>query len=343
MPDYPGGRDGRVQWPTAPHLSAVVIAADPPRDADGWIVRIRAVRCRCAALVLPARSEDVAIGSDLDARALSARAVDCRGAVSRSFLSQQAFTLIAYLTPFSDRERTFLGWKGWCVVARRRRRRRNSNEGLLLAIGGLFLAAAVLSWTGRFVAAHATAIILTAVALVAAAAVTGVLVIRARMRQAARQAERDRNIAVTDAMSGPQFEQYVARLMRRDGLRRVQVCGGSGDLGADITAYTDDGRKVVVQCKRYAGSVGDPHVQKFNGTARPIHSADIPVLVTTGRPTSKARQLGQRCGIVLIDRDTLAVWATDRVLPVSLAPRSKPGRSATTRPAEQPRLESGMS
>jgi restriction system protein len=225
-------------------------------------------------------------------------------------------------------------------VARRRRRRKNSNDGLLLLIGTVFLGAAVLDWAPRFIAAHATAIILAAVALVAVVIVVGALVIRARLRQAAQQAERDRNIAVTDAMTGPLFEQYVARLMRRDGLRRVQVCGGSGDLGADITAHTGDGRKVVVQCKRYAGSVGDPHVQKFNGTAWQIHGADVALLVTTGRPTVKARQLAQRCGIVLVDRDGLAAWATDRILPAALSAPAKSARSATAPTSEQLRLES---
>jgi restriction system protein len=184
-------------------------------------------------------------------------------------------------------------------------------------IGVVILAGAVLSWAKRFVAAHATALVVAAVVTIALTAAVGALVIRARLRQTARQAERDRNIAVTNGMTGPQFEQYVARLMRRDGLRRVQVCGGSGDLGADITAYTSDGRKVVVQCKCYTGPLGDPHVQKFNGTAWQIHGADVALLITTGRPTGKARQLAQRCGIVLVDRDALAAWATDRVPPTA--------------------------
>src|SRR5436190_700115 len=154
-----------------------------------------------------------------------------------------------------------LGWSGsllvprWTgegkrcgrVARRRRRRRKTGYDGLMLAIGVLFLAGAVLSWANRFVAVHATAIMVAGVVAVALAVLAAVLVIRVRLRQAARQAERDRNVAVTDAMTGPQFEQYVARLMRRDGLRRVQVCGGSGDLGADVTGYTGDGRKVGVQ------------------------------------------------------------------------------------------------
>jgi restriction system protein len=142
-------------------------------------------------------------------------------------------------------------------------------------------------------------------------------------------------LSVDDADRVALTEPDVARLMSRDGLRRVQVCGGSGDLGADVTAYTEDGRKVVVQCKRYAGSVGDPHVQKFNGTARQIHGADVALLVTTGRPTVKARQLAQRCGIVLVDRDALAAWATDRILPAALSAPAKPARSTGAPTAER--------
>ncbi|GAA4172242.1 hypothetical protein GCM10022251_68710 [Phytohabitans flavus] len=217
-------------------------------------------------------------------------------------------------------------------MVRRRRRRRKGNQSALLLVGVGFLAAAVaLSWGRDFAATHATAIVVVAVAALLLAAAAAVLSVVARRRQAARQAQRDRNIAVTDAMTGPQFEQYVARLLRRDGLRRVHVSGGPGDLGADITAYTADGRRVVVQCKRYAGSVGDPHVQKFNGTAWHIHKADVALLVTTGRLTVKAKQLAQRCRIVLVDRAALATWATDGLPPAVLSTSTKPPRSAAAR------------
>jgi restriction system protein len=210
-------------------------------------------------------------------------------------------------------------------VARRKRRGKRGHDGYLLLTGVVLGGAAVTAAatrTARFVTAHATAIVAAAVIVAALGAVAGALVLRARLRRVARQARRDRDIAVTDSMTGAQFEEYVARLMRRDGLRRVQVCGGSGDLGADITAYTGDGRRVVAQCKRYAGSVGDPHVQRFNGTAWQIHRADVALLVTTGRPTVNARRLAQRCGIVVVDRAALAAWATDGLLPATLTPTS---------------------
>ncbi|MEU0830663.1 restriction endonuclease [Streptomyces sp. NPDC005969] len=59
-------------------------------------------------------------------------------------------------------------------------------------------------------------------------------------------------MASIDAMNWREFEQHIAGLLRRDDCTDVQVHGGSGDRGADITAYTADGRRLVVQCKNFA-------------------------------------------------------------------------------------------
>ena len=123
-----------------------------------------------------------------------------------------------------------------------RRRRRNARYGaLLLLISGL-LALALLQWLLQLVAAHSMPAFLAAMVTLGFVIAMTVLAIRVRRERYRRQAELDRNVAVTDGMSGPQFEQYIARLMRRDGLNRVEVCGGSGDLGADVTAYTSGTR-----------------------------------------------------------------------------------------------------
>jgi hypothetical protein len=34
-----------------------------------------------------------------------------------------------------------------------------------------------------------------------------------------------------------------------------------------------------LQCKQYANPVGSGHVQKVNGTARPHHGADLPIMI----------------------------------------------------------------
>ncbi len=70
-----------------------------------------------------------------------------------------------------------------------------------------------------------------------------------------------------------------------------------------------------MQCKRYRGNLGSPHVQRFAGTARDIHRADIALLVTTGRPTVQAREVARRCRITLVDRPALAQWVGTLVPP----------------------------
>jgi restriction system protein len=178
-------------------------------------------------------------------------------------------------------------------------------------------AAAALAWllyeAWMYARAHPVAVGGGATAVAVAGGGVGWLVVRRRRLPM-------RSVAGIDAMTGPQFEQYVAGLMRRTGFRAVQVTGRTADLGADITASTADGRRVVVQCKRYAGSVGSPHVQRLNGTAWTIHRADVTLLVTTGRLTVSARDLAGRCGITVIDRAALAAWVASNTAPIP-APR----------------------
>ena len=92
-------------------------------------------------------------------------------------------------------------------------------------------------------------------------------------------------MAEIDALSWQDFEKYVADLCRRDDCTQVVVSGKSGDLGADVVGYLADGRKLVVQVKKYAPerSVSSQDMQKFVGTARPEHGADVALFVTTCR------------------------------------------------------------
>jgi restriction system protein len=57
-------------------------------------------------------------------------------------------------------------------------------------------------------------------------------------------------------------------------------------------------------------------VQRFAGTARDIHRADVALLVTTGRPTEQAREVARRCRIMLVDRAALARWVSTQALPL---------------------------
>jgi restriction system protein len=143
-----------------------------------------------------------------------------------------------------------------------------------------------------------------------------------------REAELTRSIRGVDAMTGPQFEQFVAALMRRTGFAHVQVSGGAGDLGADITALVPDGH-LVVQCKRYRTGrpVGSADVQKLAGTARELHRAELAAIVTSSHFTRPAVEIAARLRIALVDREALAAWATDDLRPPALyRPATPPTR-----------------
>ncbi|MFG3345793.1 restriction endonuclease [Streptomyces sp. NPDC048018] len=106
------------------------------------------------------------------------------------------------------------------------------------------------------------------------------------------------------------FEHTVAALCVRDGCAAVEVVGGAGDLGADVLATTADGRRVVLQCKRYAPDhrVGSPDLQRFGGTCYTVHGADVAVLVTTSSFTDPALEYAASCGILCVDGTALDAW-----------------------------------
>jgi restriction system protein len=78
---------------------------------------------------------------------------------------------------------------------------------------------------------------------------------------------------------------------------------GSGDQGIDIIA-TKDGVVVVLQCKRYSGSVGNKAVQEVLGGKEMI-KANHAAVVTNSTYTKSARQLAANSGVMLIHFDQL--------------------------------------
>lgn len=112
-------------------------------------------------------------------------------------------------------------------------------------------------------------------------------------------------------MDADAFERAVAALCERDGCTEVTVVGGAGDLGADVVAIAPDGRRVVIQCKRYGpvNKVGSQDLQRFGGTCFAVHDADAAAIVTTGEFTRPAEEYAEQCGIVCFDHTALGGWA----------------------------------
>ncbi len=127
---------------------------------------------------------------------------------------------------------------------------------------------------------------------------------------------RERSMAEVDAMTWQRFELYVAELCRRDGCTQVVVSGKSGDLGADVTGLMPDGRRLVIQCKHYAAhrTVSSGDMQKFLGTAKAEHGADVAAFVTTADFTRAARALAVKHGILALHRNLLGAWVRGATL-----------------------------
>ncbi|MGW8450167.1 restriction endonuclease [Streptomyces niveus] len=195
------------------------------------------------------------------------------------------------------------------------RRRRRANDRLIVLVVAAALAVALLVAVVNWLVGHWWILV-----------VIGALAVLAgggwfhQRRQAARwEAVRVRGLRYgldqLDALHHSQFEDAVRELMRRDGCPNAVRVGGGGDLGADVTATDPYGRRWVIQCKhRRAGlsgsAVGTPDLQVLNGTARQIHGADVAVIVTNGRVTAPAVAFAEQQRLHVVDRHTLAAWAS---------------------------------
>jgi len=131
-------------------------------------------------------------------------------------------------------------------------------------------------------------------------------------RQQEIQVAQSREVARYHAMSPKEFEHALAFLCQRDGCASSQVVGGAGDLGADVIAAAPDGRKIVLQAKRYGPTtkVTGPDLQKFGGTCFTVHNAQIAAVVTTSTFTKQAISYASHAGIRLFDEHRLAAWAS---------------------------------
>jgi restriction system protein len=116
-----------------------------------------------------------------------------------------------------------------------------------------------------------------------------------------------------------EFEELIGDLLRESGYTQVRRVGGSGDLAADLIATDSQGRKVIVQCKRYSPekTVGTPDLQKFIGMLIVEHKADFGIFVTTSSFSQKAIEKAKEWQDVLqlVDGNLLVKWLQNASLP----------------------------
>jgi HJR/Mrr/RecB family endonuclease len=109
----------------------------------------------------------------------------------------------------------------------------------------------------------------------------------------------------SSSMSGREFEDFVAELLRAAGYK-VDVVGGAGDQGVDL--LMKKGRKLIaVQCKKYGRPVGNAAVSAVYAGAKHYGAKQAWVVAPEGF-TKGAIDLAKSTGVRLMGRkgiDTL--------------------------------------
>ncbi len=99
------------------------------------------------------------------------------------------------------------------------------------------------------------------------------------------------------------FEELCARLLRHIGFENLKVTGQTGDHGIDGEGFLLINRfvriKVMFQCKRYTGTVGEKEIRDFRGAIQ--GRAERGIFLTTGTFTKRAREEAARENAVAIE------------------------------------------
>ena len=110
-----------------------------------------------------------------------------------------------------------------------------------------------------------------------------------------------------NTLSGIEFENLCQVLLQKAGFD-VETTKASGDGGIDLIARCHqpffDG-KYIIQCKRYAGGVGEPIIRDLYGVVMAEH-ANKGILMTTGYFSMSAINFSHNKNLELIDGEKLA-------------------------------------
>lgn len=105
-----------------------------------------------------------------------------------------------------------------------------------------------------------------------------------------------------NSLTGVEFEKVCQRLLEKMGFS-VETTKTTGDGGIDLIAYNSQpllSGKYIIQCKRYAGSVGEPIIRDLYGVIT-SERANKGILMTTGVFTKQAQAFAEDKPIELID------------------------------------------
>lgn len=137
----------------------------------------------------------------------------------------------------------------------------------------------------------------------------GYFFLERRKKQIRMRRLRALRLSNIDSMSGLQFEQYIAEILRHKGYKRVTVTKGSGDFGVDILAEKD-GVKYAIQVKRHSKPVSRRAISDAIGGLK-HYQCQAAMVVTNNYFTRDAITLAKSNACQLIDRDLLGIWIVE--------------------------------
>lgn len=185
-------------------------------------------------------------------------------------------------------------------MARRRYNKRAAQREQTIAIA-ILAAVLLMAWLGSVSEAAVALWVGLATCIIAIG--TGIYYYFVYRRMQAYQVGlRQLQIDDVDAMSGVEFEKYVADLFRRQGYR-FEATALSGDLGVDLIILKD-GVRTAVQIKRYSKPVNQAAIREAVAGMKHYRCTQS-MVVTNSRFTKLAVQLAQSNNCELIDRGKL--------------------------------------
>lgn len=189
------------------------------------------------------------------------------------------------------------------------------------ATGGITVLAAAKTWPVPMGAAIALLAVIAIVSVVRPRRLAGLFSriagVRYWINRRRRVLPEDRvlPLATFERMRPDVFERAIAELARKNKaeVHSASAQGGANDRGLDVLVELNDGRRILIQCKRYTGKnkVTSDDVQKVNGTWQAVHRCHLAVIVTTSSFTRSAVETNLLFNprIRLMDGVGLVQWA----------------------------------
>ena len=125
---------------------------------------------------------------------------------------------------------------------------------------------------------------------------------KAHKQNSKRQHYLNSSLSEIDKMTGEEFEYCLQAHYEFFGYI-AQTTPQAKDFGADLL-MEKDGKRIVLQAKRYKDMVGIKAVQEVIG-ARDYYKASEAIVATNSHFSDSAKQLAESAGVQLIDRKEL--------------------------------------